>query len=188
MRAKQSILKEISPEYSLKGLMLKLKLQYFGHLIWRTYSLANTLMLGKIEGREEDIRGCDSWMALPTQWTCIWASSGSWWKTGKPGTLRSMGLQRVGHDWGTELSIPLCLLLWLLVSLFSHVQLYGLQPARLLCPWDSLGRNARVGCPALLQGLFLTKGSNLRLLHCRLILYCWASSYSFLSIHLAMDI
>ena len=46
----QSILKEISPEYSLEGLMLKLKLQYFGHLIWRTYSLKKTLMLGKIEG------------------------------------------------------------------------------------------------------------------------------------------
>ena len=51
MRAKQSILKEISPEYSLKGLMLKLKLQYFGHLMQRTDSLEKTLMLGKIEGR-----------------------------------------------------------------------------------------------------------------------------------------
>ena len=50
-RSKQSILKEISPEYSLEGLMLKLKLQYFGHLIPRTDSLENTLMLGKIEGR-----------------------------------------------------------------------------------------------------------------------------------------
>ena len=50
-RSNQSILKEISPEYSLEGLMLKLKLQYFGHLMWRTYSLENTLMLGKIEGR-----------------------------------------------------------------------------------------------------------------------------------------
>ena len=50
-RSNQSILKEISPEYSLEGLMLKLKLQYFGHLMWRTYSLEKTLMLGKIEGR-----------------------------------------------------------------------------------------------------------------------------------------
>ena len=50
-RSNQSILKEISPEYSLKGLMLKLKLQYFGHLMWRTDSLEKTLMLGKIEGR-----------------------------------------------------------------------------------------------------------------------------------------
>ena len=50
-RSNQSILKEISPEYSLEGLMPKLKLQYFGHLMWRTDSLENTLMLGKIEGR-----------------------------------------------------------------------------------------------------------------------------------------
>ena len=50
-RSNQSILKEISPEYSLEGLMLKLKLQYFGHLIWRTDSLEKTLMLGKMEGR-----------------------------------------------------------------------------------------------------------------------------------------
>ena len=50
-RSNQSILKEISPEYSLEGLMLKLKLQYFGHLMQRTYSLEKTLMLGKIEGR-----------------------------------------------------------------------------------------------------------------------------------------
>jgi len=51
MRSNQSILKEISPEYSLEGLMLKLKLQYFGHLMQRTDSLEKTLMLGKIEGR-----------------------------------------------------------------------------------------------------------------------------------------
>ena len=50
-RSNQSILKEISPEYSLEGLMLKLKLQYFGHLMWRTDSFEKTLMLGKIEGR-----------------------------------------------------------------------------------------------------------------------------------------
>ena len=51
-RSNQSILKEINPEYSLEGLMLKLKLQYFGHLMQRTDSLAKTLMLGKIEGRK----------------------------------------------------------------------------------------------------------------------------------------
>ena len=67
-RSNQSILKEISPEYSLEGLMLKLKFQYFGHLMWRADSLEKTLMLGKIEGgREEDDRGWDGWMASPTQ-------------------------------------------------------------------------------------------------------------------------
>ena len=64
-RSNQSILKEISPEYSLEELMLKLKLQYFGHLMWRTDSLEKTLMLGKIEGRRDD-RGWDGLMASPT--------------------------------------------------------------------------------------------------------------------------
>ena len=64
-RSSQSILKEISPEYSLEELMLKLKLQYFGHLMWRTDSLEKTLMLGKIEGRRDD-RGWDGLMASPT--------------------------------------------------------------------------------------------------------------------------
>ena len=98
------ILKEISPEYSLEGLMLKLKLQYFGHLRWRTDSLETTLKLGKIEGREEgDDRGWAGWMASLTQWTWVWVSSGSWWRTGKPGMLQSMESQRVRHDWETEL-------------------------------------------------------------------------------------
>ena len=72
-RSNQSILKEISPEYSLEGLMLKLKLQYFGHLMGRTDSLEETLMLGKLESWK---RRCssrwDGWMASPTQWTWIW--------------------------------------------------------------------------------------------------------------------
>ena len=69
------VVKPINPkgnqsEYSLEGLMLKLKLQYFGHLMRRTDSLEKTLMLGKIEGRrEEDDRAWDGWMASPTQWT-----------------------------------------------------------------------------------------------------------------------
>ena len=100
-RSNQSILKEISPEYSLEGLMLKLKLQYFGHLMWRTDSLEKTLMLGLIEG---DDREWYVWMASLTCWTWVWASSGSWWWTGKPSVLQSMGLQRVGHGWITELN------------------------------------------------------------------------------------
>ena len=61
-------------------------------------------MLGNIEGREGDNRGWDGWMASPTWWTWVWASSRTWWWTGKPGMLQSMGLQRVGHDWVTELT------------------------------------------------------------------------------------
>ena len=69
-RSNQSILKEIKTDYSLEGLMLKLKLQYFGHLMQKTDSLENTLMLRKIEGRRRrGDRGHDDWMALSTQWT-----------------------------------------------------------------------------------------------------------------------
>ena len=108
-RSNQSILKEINPEYSLEGLILKLKLQYFGHLMWKTHLLEKTLMLGKIEGRrrgQQRMRCCliETSMASPTRWTWVWASSGSWWGTGKPGMLQSMGSQRVGQDWATELN------------------------------------------------------------------------------------
>ena len=55
-------------------------------------------------GGEGDDRGWDGWMASPTQWTWVWVNSGSWWWTGRPGVLWFMGLQRVGHDWTTELN------------------------------------------------------------------------------------
>ena len=104
-RSNQSILKKISPGYSLEGLMLKLKLQYFGHLMWWVDSLEKTLMLGGIRGRRRrDNRRWDGWMASPTRWTWVWVNSGRWWWTGRPGVLRFMGLQRVGHDWATELN------------------------------------------------------------------------------------
>ena len=103
-RSNQSILKEISLGYSLEGLMLKLKFQYFGHLMWRTDSLGKTLM-GKIEdGRRRGWQRMNGWMASPTQWTWVWVNFGSWWWTGRPGVLQSMGSQRVGHDWRTELN------------------------------------------------------------------------------------
>ena len=104
-RSNQSILKEITPGCSLEGLMLKLKLQYFGHLMRRVDSLENTLMLGGIEGkRKGDDRGWDGWMASLTRWTWVWVNSRSWWWTEKPGVLQSMGSQRIGHNWGTELN------------------------------------------------------------------------------------
>ena len=81
-RSNQCILKEISLEYSLEGLMLKLKLQFFGHLIWWTVLFVKTLMLGKIEGERGDDRGWDGWMPSPTQWTWVWVNSGNWWQTG----------------------------------------------------------------------------------------------------------
>ena len=100
-RSNQPILKEINPEYSLEGLMLKL--QYFGLLMQRADSLEKTLMLGKIEGgRRRDNRRWDGWVASLTQWTWVWANFKRYWRTRKPGVLPSMGLQRVGHDWATE--------------------------------------------------------------------------------------
>ena len=105
-RSNQSILKEISPGCSLEGLMLKLKLQCFGHLMQRVDSLEKTLMLGGSGGRrkggQQRMRWC--WMASPTRWTWVWVNSGSWWWTGRPGVLQFMGSQRVGHDWVTELN------------------------------------------------------------------------------------
>ena len=102
-RSNQSILKEISPGYSLEGLMLKLKLQYFGHLMWSTNSLEKTLMLWKVEGRRRGRQRMrwDGWMSSPIQWAWVWANSGRHWRTGQPGVWQFRGLQRVGHDWAT---------------------------------------------------------------------------------------
>ena len=88
-RSNQSILKEISSRCSLEGLMLKLQLQYFGHLMWRADSLEKPLMLGGIGGRR--IRGRQRmrwWMASPTRWTWVWVNSGGWWWTRRAGMLR----------------------------------------------------------------------------------------------------
>ena len=105
-RSNQSILKEISPEYSLEGLMLKLKLQYFGHLKRRTDSFKiRPQYWQRLKAWEEgNNRGWDGWMASPTQKTWVWASSRSWWWTGKPGMWQSMGSQRVWQDWLIELN------------------------------------------------------------------------------------
>ena len=88
---------------SLETLMLKLKVQYFGPLIWRTDSFEKTLMPGKIEGGRR--RGWQRmrWLDGPTPWTWVWVNSGSWWWTGRPGVLQSVGSQRVRRDW-TELN------------------------------------------------------------------------------------
>ena len=119
-KSNQSILKEISPEYSLEGPMLKVKLQYFGHLMWRIDSLEKTLMLGKIEGGRR--RG---WLRM--RWldgitdSMDMSYSGSWWWTGRPGVLQFMGSQRVRHDRATELN-------WSLYKKGSGADLNKLYP------------------------------------------------------------
>ena len=85
--------------------MLKLKLQCLDHLMWRTNLLKRPWCWERLKaGGERDNRGWDGWMVSPTRWTWVWASSGSWWWTGKPHVLQSMGSQRAGHDWATELN------------------------------------------------------------------------------------
>ena len=71
--------------------MLKVKLQYFVHLMWRVDSLEKTLMLGGIGGRRRDNRSWDGWMASRTRWMWVWVNSGRWWWTGRPGVLWFMG-------------------------------------------------------------------------------------------------
>ena len=127
-------------------------------------------------------------MASPTRWKWVLVSSGSWWWTGKPGVLQSTGLQRVGHDWVTELNwsqnrpSPYSRLwkkvantrsfLWIESESESHsVMSNSLGPHGLYSSWNSPGQNIGVGSLSLLQGIFPTQGSNPGLSHCRPILY-----------------
>ena len=90
---------------SLEGLMLKLKLQYFGHLMWRANSFEKNLMLGKIERRKRRGQQRMRWLdGITDSMDMSLVNCGSWWWTGRPGMLRFMGSQRVGHDWVTELN------------------------------------------------------------------------------------
>ena len=104
-RFNQSILNEISPEYSLEGLMLKQNSNTFA--TWHeelTYWKRPWCQKKLKVGGEGDDRGWDGWMASPTQWTWVWVNFGSWWRTGRPALLQSKGLYRVGHVWATELN------------------------------------------------------------------------------------
>ena len=104
-RSKQSFLKEVSPGYSLEGLMLKLKLQYFGHLMRRADSLEKTLMLGGIGTRRRRGRQRMRWLdGITNSMGMGLGGLRSWWWTRRPGVLQFMGSQRAGHDWATELN------------------------------------------------------------------------------------
>ena len=104
-RSNQSLLKESSPGISLEGLMLKLKFQYLGHLMWRADSFEKTLMLGKIEGRRRRGRQRMRWLdGITDSMDMGLGKLRSWWWTGRPGVRQFMGSQRVGYDWATELN------------------------------------------------------------------------------------
>ena len=119
-RSNQSILKEISPGCSLEGLMLKLKLQYFGHLMQRADSFEKTLMLGKIEGRKgRELQGMRWLDGISNQWTWVWVNYKGWWWTGRPSILWILGSQRIGHDWVNELNWIRCFP-WELPKLSLH--------------------------------------------------------------------
>ena len=93
--------------------MLKLKLQYSAHLTQRTDSWKRSWCSERWKAGEGDNRGRDGWMASPTQQTWVWVNSRSWWWTGRPGVLQSIGSQRVRHDWVTELN-------WTELSTMEH--------------------------------------------------------------------
>ena len=118
----QSILKEINPEYSLEGLMLKLKLQCFGHLMWRLIG-KDWCWEGLKAGREGGDRGWDSsWKVSLTWWTWVWANSGRCWRTGKPGVLWQTNPQftRLAHESESRSGMS-----------------DSLQPHGLYSPWNS---------------------------------------------------
>ena len=98
------ILKQISPEYSLEGLILKLKLQHFGHLMQKPDSLGKTFMLGKFEGRRRGWQRRRWLNGITNSMPWVWVSSGSWWWARKPSVVQSMGSQKVGHNRVIELT------------------------------------------------------------------------------------
>ena len=104
-RSNQSILKNISAEYTLEGLMLKLSSNTLATWHEEPTHWKRPWCWERLKaGGERDYRGRDGWMASPTPWTWVWGSSRSWWWRGKPCLLQSVGSQRVGHDWMTELN------------------------------------------------------------------------------------
>jgi len=129
-RSNQSILKEINPEYSLEGLILKLKLQYLGHLMWLTHWKRPWCWERLRAGGEGDNRGWDDWIASPTWWAWVWASSGNWWWTGKPGMVRSLGVTKSQtrlSDW-TELNWTDSIVRWTLFTIHGRNKRVNREP------------------------------------------------------------
>ena len=127
--------------YSLEGLMLKLKLQFLATWCKELTHWKRPWCWERLKTGEGDDREWDGWMASETWWTWVLVSSGSWWWTGKPGMLQSMELQRVRHDWVTELNWTEMAFWWVCLDLFG-TQDSGLLSLIYFCPiffkWNSM--------------------------------------------------
>ena len=173
-RSNQSILKEITPECSLEGLMLKRKLQYFGYLMRRADSFEKTLMLGKIEGSRRRGRQRMRWLdGITNQWTWVWVNSRSWWWTGRLGVLRSMGSRRVRHNWATELK-----------SFLQFVMIHTVHSFSVVNFWNSLAFSVIQWMLAIWSLVPLTFLNPAWTSGCSQFTYCWSLAWRDLNVTL----
>ena len=157
-RSNQSILKDINPECSLEGLMLKL--QYFGHLMWRADSLEKTLILGGIGGRRRRGRWRMRWLdGIIDSMPSVWVNSGSWWWTGRPGVLQFMGSQESDTTERLNWTELMHAYHSILTALFSNFTFWFLFPWHLFfsTPWAcffyTVSQNLLVVCESNLANV-----------------------------------